>query len=61
MLEGVFIIFLIAAVLVGVGIWLLTSFTALILHIVGIVLIIAGVVFLLSRLFGSRRGTGTPL
>lgn len=59
-MYSVLVVLIIAAVLIGAGIWVLSAVGHLIGLILGIVLIAFGVLFLASRLFGGRR-TGPPV
>ena len=59
-MEALVVIFLVAALLIGGGIFLLVSFTSLVIHIVAIALLIMGGLWLWNRLLG-RRGTRTSI
>lgn len=60
-MYGVLVVLIVAAVLIGAGIWVLSAVHGLVGVILGIVLIAFGVLFLASRLFGGRTRTGGPV
>ena len=60
-MYGLLVVLIVAAVLIGAGIWVLSAVHGLVGIILGIILIAFGVLFLASRLFGGHRGTRTPI
>ena len=60
-MEALLVVLLVGAALIAGGIYLLTAFASLTIHIVGIVLLVLAGLWLWNRLIVGRRGARGPL